>query len=212
MQRICSLQNIDKSYEKKQVLNQFNLDIYQGEMVAIVGKSGVGKTTVLNILGLLEKPDSGCVTLFEQDMSKIKLSQVNQLLRYKISYLFQNYALIENETISKNLDVALAYVNKSKREKQKMKEEALKKVGLDVDVNDKIYTLSGGQQQRVAIARLLLKPCDLILADEPTGSLDAETRDDILGLLTALNKEGKTIVIVTHDATISMRCHKTINL
>ena len=91
----------------------------------------------------------------------------------------------------KNLDVALAYVNKSKREKQKMKEEALKKVGLDVDVNDKIYTLSGGQQQRVAIARLLLKPCDLILADEPTGSLDAETRDDILGLLTALNKEGK---------------------
>ena len=85
MQRICSLQNIDKSYEKKQVLNQFNLDIYQGEMVAIVGKSGVGKTTVLNILGLLEKPDSGCVTLFEQDMSKIKLSQVNQLLRYKIS-------------------------------------------------------------------------------------------------------------------------------
>ena len=81
-----------------------------------------------------------------------------------------------------------------------------------MDVNDKIYTLSGGQQQRVAIARLLLKPCDLILADEPTGSLDAETRDDILGLLTALNKEGKTIVIVTHDDTISMRCHKTINL
>lgn len=212
MQRICSLKNVDKSYGKIQVLNQFNVDIYPGEMVAIVGKSGVGKTTILNIMGLLERPDSGQVTLFEQEIKKLKLNQMNQLLRYKISYLFQNYALIENETISKNLDVALAYVNKSKREKQKMKEEALKKVGLDVDINNKIYTLSGGQQQRVAIARLLLKPCDLILADEPTGSLDSETRDDILDLLIALNKEGKTIVIVTHDDAVSMKCHKTIHL
>lgn len=212
MQRICSLKNVDKSYGKIQVLNQFNVDIYPGEMVAIVGKSGVGKTTILNIMGLLERPDSGQVTLFEQEIKKLKLNQMNQLLRYKISYLFQNYALIENETISKNLDVALAYVNKSKREKQKMKEEALKKVGLDVDINNKIYTLSGGQQQRVAIARLLLKPCDLILADEPTGSLDSETKDDILDLLIALNKEGKTIVIVTHDDAVSMKCHKTIHL
>ena len=212
MQRICSMQNVNKSYEKKQVLNQFNLDIYQGEMVAIVGKSGVGKTTILNIIGLLETPDSGRVTLFEQDISRIKLRQINQLLRYKISYLFQNYALIENETISNNLDVALEYVHKSKGEKQKMKEEVLESVGLDVNLNDKIYTLSGGQQQRVAIARLLLKPCELILADEPTGSLDVETRDDILNLLLTLNKLGKTIVIVTHDDTIAKRCHKTIHL
>lgn len=212
MEVICKLNNIVKTYGNRKILNDFNLEINKGELVAIKGKSGVGKTTLLNIMGLIEKIDSGKIILFGEDVTKITNNQLNKLLRNKISYLFQNYALIDSESIDKNLDIALTYSKKNKKEKKILKEKALKKVGLNISTKSKIYELSGGEQQRVAIARIMLKPSDIILADEPTGSLDSNTKHEIIQLLKTMNAEGKTIIIVTHDDEVSDYCDRIIEL
>ena len=204
------LQNVMKKFDNKVVLDNLNLEIDAGELVAITGKSGKGKTTILNIIGMLEKPDSGKVLLFGKETSKKNMSQ---LLREKVAYLFQNFALIDNESIEKNLDVALVYSKLSKKEKQHEMKKALAEVGLDEkELSQKIYSLSGGEQQRVALARALLKPCELVLADEPTGSLDEENRNDVMRLLKKLHEQGKTVVVVTHDPYIAQNCRKIITL
>lgn len=212
MEIVCELIDVNKTYAGKQVLKQFSLSIKKGELVAITGKSGSGKSTVMNVIGLLEKPDSGAIHLFGEENPSTNGKKVNLILRNKLSYLFQNFALMDNDTISTNLDVALVYAKKSKREKEALKKGVLNQVGLDLSMNQRICELSGGEQQRVAIARLLLKPCELILADEPTGSLDAQNRDEILKLLQALNQSGKTIVIVTHDPVVTNLCERVIHL
>lgn len=212
MKSICKLENIEKSFSNKVILKDLNLEIEKGEMVSIIGNSGAGKTTILNIMGLLEKPDKGRIQLFDKDVTNISKNALNLILREKLSYLFQNFALIDNESIDKNLDVALLYSNKNKLEKLNMKQEALKEVGLNIPLNTKIYSLSGGEQQRVAIARILLKPCELIIADEPTGSLDTYNRDEILNILKKLNKDGKTIIIVTHDSYIANKCDRIFKI
>lgn len=209
---ICKLRDISKSYSGKKIINNLDLEIYNGEMIAIVGKSGAGKTTLLNIIGLLELVDDGNVELFNQDVTKIKYREVNRILRNKISYLFQNYALIDNETIDQNLDIALTYSKINKSDKKKEKERVMKLVGLDMNTKTKVYELSGGEQQRLAIARILLKPSELILADEPTGSLDLNTRNEILDILKSINNNGKTIVIVTHDEYVANQCSRVIKL
>jgi len=204
------LQNVMKKFDNKVVLDNLNLEIDAGELVAITGKSGKGKTTILNIIGMLEKPDSGKVLLFGKETSKKNMSQ---LLREKVAYLFQNFALIDNESIEKNLDVALVYSKLSKKEKQHEMKKALAEVGLDEkELSQKVYSLSGGEQQRVALARALLKPCELVLADEPTGSLDEENRNDVMRLLKKLHEQGKTVVVVTHDPYIAQNCRKIITL
>ncbi len=212
MLSVCKLRGVSKSYSGKNIINNLDLDIYDGEMIAIVGKSGAGKTTLLNILGLLEKVDKGSIELFNKDVTKIKYRELNKLLRNKISYLFQNYALIDNETVGQNLDIALTYSKKNKAEKRIEKENALKKVGLEIDLKKKVFELSGGEQQRLAIARILLKPSSLILADEPTGSLDRNTRDEILDILKDINSRGITMIIVTHDEVVASKCSRVINL
>ncbi|MBE2978597.1 putative bacteriocin export ABC transporter [Priestia megaterium] len=212
METLCDLVSVSKSYNKKLVLNSINLKVHKGEMVAITGKSGSGKTTLLNIIGMLEKPSNGEVQLFEQDISSISAIERAQILRTKVSYLFQNYALVENADINYNLEIPLIYSKKTKKEKKKMKIEALNKVGLDIALNQKVHELSGGEQQRVAIARLFLKSCDLVLADEPTGSLDSTNRDEIIKLLKILNEQGKTIIIVTHDEFVVKECKRSIEL
>lgn len=212
METLCDLVSVSKSYNKKLVLNSIDLKVYKGEMVAITGKSGSGKTTLLNIIGMLEKPSNGEVQLFEQDISSISAIERAQILRTKVSYLFQNYALVENADINYNLEIPLIYSKKTKKEKKKMKIEALNKVGLDIALNQKVHELSGGEQQRVAIARLFLKSCDLVLADEPTGSLDSTNRDEIIKLLKILNEQGKTIIIVTHDEFVVKECKRSIEL
>lgn len=209
---VCELINVSKKYGNHSVLRHMNMSIAQGEMIAITGKSGAGKTTILNTIGMLEQPDEGSIKLFGNDLPRPHSSCALKLLRNRISYLFQNYALIDNATIETNLDVALAYSKKSKSEKRRLKLEALSRVGLDLSLKQKIHELSGGEQQRVAIARVILKPCELILADEPTGSLDANNRDDILSLLRQINSEGKTLIIVTHDSTVAHACNRVINL
>lgn len=212
MNNICELIDVNKSYADHVVLDKVNLSICEGEMVAITGKSGSGKTSLLNIVGLLEKPDGGEVKLFAEKIPRIGSAKANKLLRTRLSYLFQNYALIDNATVDYNLEIPLIYANKSKREKQELKIEALRKVGLSVSLKQKVYELSGGEQQRVAIARIILKPCDLILADEPTGSLDFDNRNEIMKILRDLNQKGKTIIIVTHEQYVAESCDRIIKL
>lgn len=209
---ICELVNVSKKFGRRVVLQDINLSVSIGEMVAITGASGSGKTTILNTIGMLEQPDGGSIKLFGEPIPHPRSAQANMLLRKRIAYLFQNFALIDNATISTNLDIPLAYSNLPKKEKHHAKLEALARVGLNLSLQQKIHELSGGEQQRVAIARVMLKPCELILADEPTGSLDEKNRDDILNLLQQLNVGGKTFIIVTHDPAVAQVCSRTIHL
>lgn len=212
MKTVCELLDVSKRYQDHMVLEHINLKVYEGEMLAITGKSGSGKTTVLNIMGLLENPSGGTVKLFDKKSPRIGSVQANRLLRTRIAYLFQNYALIDDATVDYNLEIPLLYSRETRKEKQKLKMDALEKVGLDISLKQKTYGLSGGEQQRVAIARTLLKPCDLILADEPTGSLDVDNRNEIVKILKGLHDEGKTIIIVTHDQYVAEACGRIIKL
>lgn len=193
---IVELNNINKSYGDKVVLNNLNLNVEAGKFTVIMGASGSGKSTLLNIIGLLDKADSGNVVLFGQKNIKPFSKKAEKILREKIGYLFQNFALVENETVAYNLKLALDNIRGNKKDRIK---EALKEVGLEGYENKKIFKCSGGEQQRVAIARLLLKPCELILADEPTGSLDVKNREIVIRLLKKMQSQGKTIIVVSHD-------------
>ena len=196
---IVELENVSKSYEDKNVLNNLSFKIEEGTFNVIMGASGSGKSTILNIIGLLDKATSGDVILFEQKNIRPFSMKAEQMLKNKIGYLFQNFALIENETVANNLKLALENVRGNKKEKISV---ALKEVGLEGYENKKIFKCSGGEQQRVAIARLLLKPCELILADEPTGSLDIKNREIVVKLLKNMQEQGKTIIVVSHEHAI----------
>jgi len=212
MQMICELKNVTKRYSDEPIWKNLNLQVHQKEMVAITGKSGAGKTTLLNIAGVLEKPDEGSVKLFGQKVPSPSSHKATLLRREKIAYLFQNYALMDQATVEANLEVALSYSGKNRKDKKNLKLQALQQVNLEVPLDQKVYEMSGGEQQRLAIARILLKPCELILADEPTGSLDPDSRDEILRLLHDLNEQGKTIMIVTHDPVVAHACHRIIDI
>ncbi|MGL4106747.1 ABC transporter ATP-binding protein [Clostridium sp. LP20] len=209
---MIKLENINKSYGDNKILTNFSLSINDGEFVAITGESGKGKSTILNILGLLEDINSGKLVIDGMENIKANSSKANKVIREKISYLFQNFALVDEETVKYNLNLALKYVKISKKEKVDRIKSALKSVGLCGYEERKIYELSGGEQQRVAIARAILKPSKIVLADEPTGSLDQSNVRLILELLKELNKGGKTIIIVTHDKDVSNACDRIITL
>ncbi len=209
---IIELCNISKSYGSKKILDNISININEGEFVAITGESGKGKSTILNIIGLLEIFDSGKLTIDNETNLVPNSIKSRKMLREKISYLFQNFALVDQETVLYNLLLVLKYVKQNKNYKLKIIKESLSKVGLDGYEKRKIYELSGGEQQRVAIARILLKPSKIVLADEPTGSLDENNRDAVINLLRLLNNDGKTIVIVTHDKSVAKSCDRIINL
>ncbi len=209
---IVELNNVTKRFGNKKILDKFSLKINEGELVAITGSSGKGKTTILNIIGLLEQFEEGELIIDGESHIKVNSSKATRLLREKISYLFQNFALIDDQTVLYNLNLALNYVKATKKEKQQLINNALENVGLAGYEKSKIFELSGGEQQRVAIARIMLKPCKIVLADEPTGSLDEENSHKILELLKFLNKSGKTIVIVSHDKFIANQCDRIINI
>jgi len=209
---IIELKDITKVYGNKKILDRFSLKVHEGEMIAITGLSGRGKTTILNIIGLIENFDEGQLVIDGESHIKVNSSKATKILREKIGYLFQNFALVDDETVDYNLYLALKYVKASKKEKQKLIKEALDKVGLPSSEKSKIYELSGGEQQRVALARIMLKPCKIVLADEPTGSLDEENCVKVLNLLKVLKATGKTIVIVTHDKFVANQCDKIINI
>lgn len=184
--------HLKKSFGEKVLFEDLNLTINTGEFVVFSGVSGCGKTTLLNMIGSLESFDSGKIIVDGLDISKRKNQQ--KYLSNKVGFLFQNFALIEEKTVEENLTI----IKKNNRSEMEI-DTALNKVGLLDVKNKKVYTLSGGEQQRVAIARLMIKKCDLILCDEPTGSLDCTNGERIMSILQELNKSGKTVILVTHD-------------
>lgn len=194
--KVLEIKNLNKSFGNHQILKDVSLEVEDNEFYIITGESGCGKSTLLNIIGMLDRYDSGQIKIFNQELPKPFSRKAEKLLKEKVGYLFQNFALIDNETVSYNLEIIMEGKKKDKQEKIK---DVLKKVGLERYEGKRIYECSGGQQQRIALSRLLLKPCTLILADEPTGSLDAKTKQQIIDLLLNLQKEGKTIVMVSHD-------------
>ena len=204
------IDNISKSYDNHNIFDNFSLEINKGEFVIISGKSGSGKSTLCNIIGLLDKPDKGKIFIEDEEIN-YKSKQISNLLSKKISYLFQNFALIDNATIGYNLE--LVYPSKwHRKSKKKLIEEKLKKVGLEDSYDKLVYECSGGQQQRVAIARLLLKQGDIIICDEPTGSLDDENKILIMELISKMHAEGKTIIMVTHDKTLFSYADRIITI
>lgn len=205
---MIELLNINKSYGQKIILKDFSIKINKNEFITIMGKSGSGKTTLLNIIGLLEKPDNGIVRIATKANPNNK--EIQYLRRYKLGYIFQNYALLENETVKSNLLLAIKY---NKKFEEGMLLKVLEEVELNSSIlNEKVYKLSGGEQQRVAIARILLKPCDIILADEPTGNLDEYNKKKIISLLSRMKTLNKTVICATHDYYISNISDNTICL
>lgn len=173
MREIVKIEHLYKSYYDHVVLNDMNMTIYENDFVIINGVSGCGKSTLLNIIGLLDRKDKGNFELFGEKAPKPFSKQAEKLLRDKIGYLFQNFALVENETVQFNLEMIMDKKIKDKKERIKT---ALVQVNLAGYEEKKIYECSGGEQQRIAVARLLLKPCELILADEPTASYQLLTK------------------------------------
>lgn len=202
--------NLNKAFDRKTLFKDFSLEVKSGEFVGIVGKSGQGKTTLLNIMGTLEEPDSGVIRIMGKDIHKNKYKRL--LLRNDLGFIFQNFALMDNASVNENLEIALKHKKMKKTQKNDAISLALKEVGLGDSGPEKIHTLSGGEQQRIAIARLLLKDPSLILADEPTGSLDIENRDIIVSLFQKLHAQGKTIIMVTHDIDLTKFFSRIIRL
>lgn len=209
---IIKLVNVSKAYEKEEVLSNVNLTVENGEMIAITGESGKGKTTLLNIIGLITKKDKGDLLLFGTKNPSIHSKEAMMFRREKIGYLFQNYGLVDDETVKWNLNLALEYKKLSKKEKIEKIDVLLNEFKLSHLKEKMVYQLSGGEQQRIALIRLILQESDLILADEPTASLDAENEKVILQYLEQLNKKGKTIVVVTHNQDILPYFSRVIRL
>lgn len=193
------IENLTKSFGNHVVLDDFSLNVKKGSMIAIQGKSGSGKSTLLNIIGGLEKPSSGDVIILDEKNVKPNSKRSEKMLRYNISYLFQNYALIDNQTVKQNIKLAMHYRNDKD---ETLITSTLESVGLKGFENKKIYTLSGGEQQRVALARTMVKPGEIVLADEPTGNVDDENKEIIINILKILKDMGKTIIVVTHDTSL----------
>lgn len=210
---VVQLEGVRKAFGKKIVLDEFNLEIYEGEMIAIVGSSGSGKSSLLNIIGLLEPLDVGKLTLFGKDNIEPNSRPAQRLIRSNISFIFQNFALVDDLTVCKNLLIALHYVKASTSTKKETIKQALDAVELDDSYFfRKVFELSGGEQQRVALARCLIKPGQLLLADEPTGSLDADNKSRVINLLCKINSGGTTTLVVTHDQEVAKVCDRIIDL
>lgn len=217
MSNLIKLKDINKYYkmgkEKFHVLKSLNIDIDEGDFVMIMGKSGSGKTTLLNVLAFLDKFDDGTYFFNYENVSNLNENQRSVFRNKHIGFIFQQFNLIETLNIYQNVELPLLYdgkLNKSKREN--IVKEKLAQVGLLDKITSMPLQLSGGQQQRIAIARSLVNDPKLIFADEPTGALDSETSNDIMNILKDLNNQGKTIIMVTHDADLVKYATKVIRL
>ncbi len=210
---LLSLENITKSYDKKTlVLKKFNLSVDSGEMVAITGKSGSGKSTVLNIISGIESADNGRYIFKGNDMLELSGDKMTVFRRENIGFVLQHFALIENNTVFKNIALPL-YL---KHEPKKVIKEKVVAIAKELEIDKKLdkipKQLSGGEAQRAAIARAIINQPSLILADEPTGALDEDTGLKIMRIFRKLNKKGHTFIIVTHDPGIAAMCDRTIKI
>lgn len=207
---MIKIRNLTKRFDDHVIFDSFDAEIPSQMITVIKGESGCGKSTLLNIIGKLDQEYTGEVYVDNKNLKKDKINQT-EYLRDTIGYLFQNFALIDSLTVSQNLDIVFKYKQSLDKESEKI--NALLKVGLNEGyLKKKIYTLSGGEQQRVALARLLIKPCTIILADEPTGSVDEKNADIILKMLDVLKENGRTIVIATHDKNVMNHADHIIDL
>lgn len=189
-----------------------HLTINKGDLIAIVGPSGSGKSTLLNIIGLLEDLDSGEYKLDGKNISTLNDNEKAMYRNKYFGFIVQNFALINDFSVLDNIEIPLIYSKKNKKTRHLLISSMLKKLNLESKINSKISELSGGQAQRVAIARALINNPEVILADEPTGALDCKTGQEIINILKEINKEGKTILIVTHDYNIAKQCDKIIKI
>lgn len=209
---MIEIKNLNKKFDSKKIFENFNYKIKTGSLTAIIGVSGSGKSTLLNMIGLLDNEYEGEILYNQINVSKKTNRERLKFIRDNIKYLFQNYALIDDETVEYNLLLALEYEEYSRKEKLSRIAEALRLVNLEAYEDQYIYKLSGGEQQRVALARIILKKGDIILADEPTGNLDQFNSEIVMNILYEMKKEGKTVIIVTHDKTIATMCDEIIEL
>ncbi|WP_270233603.1 ATP-binding cassette domain-containing protein [Lactococcus garvieae] len=209
---IVSLSNIQKKIQDKPIFSIHAFTVSKGDFVTIKGVSCSGKSTLLNILGMNDTVSSGEYLFEGVETAELKAKEKLKIKRNKISFLFQDFGLVEEETINFNLEIGLKYSKLSRKEKVKQKKEALNAVNLNKKLSTTISSLSGGEKQRVALARIILKPSILILADEPTGSLDSLNRDIVTDILFKQSINGKAIIIVTHDEELAKKGNKTIEL
>lgn len=213
MKTFLQVDALNKSFGSNTVLHNISFEVESGESVALVGPSGCGKSTLLNIIGLLETLDSGAINLEGRAYPSINSKKATLMRRTEINYLFQSFALINDWKVSKNLSLALQYTKLSKQEQERLIRTALENYGIGEKFDAVVNELSGGEKQRVAIARAMIKPGNLILADEPTGSLDKAMATIVIdSLLDSVHANHKTLLMVTHDMGIAQRCDRIIEL
>jgi len=200
-------ENLSKVYRMGKIevpaLRDVNLEIEEGEFISIVGSSGSGKSTLLNMLGCLDKPTSGAVFIDGVNTASLSENELAEIRREKIGFIFQQFNLIHSLNALENVSLPMFFAGVGRDERMKRAAELLAKVGLRERMHHKPSELSGGQQQRVAIARALSNNPEIVIGDEPTGNVDSETGNAIMGILDGLNREGRTVIVVTHDTEIA---------
>ncbi|MFS9028096.1 ABC transporter ATP-binding protein [Streptococcus cristatus] len=207
---MIKIEHLVKSFGERTVFQDINLQFEAGKVYALIGNSGCGKTTLLNILAKLEPYDKGSISYRGQELKQIKS---HHFFKNELGYLFQNFGLLENETVAANLELGLNGQKWTKQEKKQLEEEVLEKVGLDyLALNQKVYELSGGEAQRVALAKVILKDPPLILADELTAALDPETSQEIMNLLLSLKRPDRLMILATHNPAIWEKADEVIRL
>ena len=215
-QELISLINITKDYIigdiVTNVLKGITLKVKKGEFIAITGRSGSGKSTLMNVIGLLDTPTNGRYFLEKTEVSKFNEDELSDLRNKKIGFVFQSFNLLPRATILENIILPGIYAGMDRKTREKRGRDLLLNLGISEHEDKNPNQLSGGQQQRVAIARALMNNPDLILADEPTGNLDTKSGQDVMHLLGKLNKEGKTIILITHEKDIAKHARRTIEL
>ncbi|BFK81018.1 ABC transporter ATP-binding protein [Clostridium baratii] len=213
---VIDVENACKSYvmgdETLKVLNNITLKVPKGQFVAIIGPSGSGKSTFMNFIGCLDKVDSGTYILDGMDVRDLNDNELSEIRNKKIGFIFQQFNLLSKLSALENVELPLIYRGMSSSERRKRAIEALKKVGLENRKNHLPTQLSGGQQQRVAIARAIVTDPEILLCDEPTGALDTKTSKEIMELIKELNKEGRTIVMITHDLNVASQAKRQIRI
>lgn len=213
---IIKTENLKKSFRTSEVetiaINDLNFEVTKGEFVAIMGPSGCGKTTLLNILGLLDTPTSGTYYLNGQDVSTLNERDRTFLRRGKIGFVFQSFNLIDELTVFENIELPLSYLKIKTAERRKMVDDIMERMAISHRAKHFPHQLSGGQQQRVAIARAVVANPEIILADEPTGNLDSKNGIEVMNILTELNYNGTSIVMVTHNKRDAEYAHRTIDM
>ena len=213
---VAALERVERVYQMGEVLvpalDGVDLQIGRGEYAAIMGRSGSGKSTMLNVMGCLDRPTAGTYRLTDRDVSELDDDELSAMRGRTLGFIFQAYNLIPHLTVLENIEVPMDYAGVSPRESRERAEALAERVGLADRTDHRPTQLSGGQQQRVAVARALANDPSLLLADEPTGNLDSSTGREILGLLTELNDAGTTMVVVTHAANVAARAHRTIHM